>query len=75
MELTRECSEKIKEAARAADTGTLAITIQARPEDSRYFDIKLAYEIRHRIRREGAGIKAAQPGQRVLSGAPGREGV
>jgi hypothetical protein len=59
MELTRECLEEIMKAARALDSGSLTITIQARPEDERYFDLKLGYEIRRRIRRNDADTKPA----------------
>jgi hypothetical protein len=58
MELTRECFEAIAEAARKVDNGT--ITIQVRPEDNRYFDLKLGYEIRRRMRRNDADAKLAQ---------------
>jgi hypothetical protein len=49
MELTRECLAAITTAAREVDNGTLVITIQARPEDKRAFDLKLSYDIRLRI--------------------------
>jgi hypothetical protein len=61
MELTRECIEEIVLAAREVDDGKLVITIQARPEDSRSFDLKCEYEKRHRVRRNDAG---AQPARR-----------
>jgi hypothetical protein len=60
MELTQQCIEEIMLAAREVDNGTLTITIQARPEDSQYFDLKLSYEIRRRIRR--------QSGPEIVSG-------
>jgi hypothetical protein len=60
MELTRECLEEIAAAALAVDNGTLTITIQARPEDSRSFDLKLSYEIRRRIRWNDADTKTTQ---------------
>jgi hypothetical protein len=60
MELTKQCIEEIMLAAREVDNGTLTITIQVRPEDGRYFDLKLSYEIRYRIRRNDADAKPAQ---------------
>jgi hypothetical protein len=60
MELTQECFEAIAEAAHKVDNGTLTITIQTRPEDSRSFDMKLAYEAQHRIKRNDADAKAAR---------------
>jgi hypothetical protein len=60
MELTRECLDEIILAAREVDSGTLTITLQARPEDNRHFDLKLGYEIRRRIRRDDADAKPAQ---------------
>jgi PHP family Zn ribbon phosphoesterase len=60
IELTRECFEAIAEAARKVDNGTLTITIQVRPEDNRYFDLKLGYETRRRMRRNDADAKPEQ---------------
>jgi hypothetical protein len=59
MELTKECLEEIALCAKEVDTGTLTVTIQARPEDSRYFDLELSYKIRRRIRRNDASTKPA----------------
>jgi hypothetical protein len=59
MELTKECLEEIARCAREIDNGTLTVTIQARPEDSRYFDLELVYKIRRRIRRNDADAKSA----------------
>jgi hypothetical protein len=60
MELTQQCIEEIVLAARAVDSGSLTVTIQVRPEDGRYFNLKLGYEIRRRIRRNDADTKPAQ---------------
>jgi hypothetical protein len=60
MELTKECLNEIILAARAVDSGSLTITIQVRPEDGRYFDLKLGYETRRRIKRNNADAKPAQ---------------
>jgi hypothetical protein len=38
MELTKECLEEITAAAREVEIGTLTITLQARPEDSQFFE-------------------------------------
>jgi hypothetical protein len=52
---------------RELNAGTLTITIQARPEDSRYFDLKVAYERSYRLNRcETDGPRRKLPG---LSGA------
>jgi hypothetical protein len=60
MELTKECLEAITAAAREVELGTLTITLQARPEDSQFFDLKLGYEIRRRIGRNDAGTEPAR---------------
>jgi hypothetical protein len=60
MELTQQCLDEIMLAAREVDNGKLVITVEGRPEDNRNFDIKLAYEIRCRVRRNDADTKAAQ---------------
>jgi hypothetical protein len=52
MELTQQCIEEIVLAAREADSGKLVITVQARPEDSRNFDLKCEYEKRYRVFRD-----------------------
>ncbi|GHV79606.1 hypothetical protein AGMMS49944_13970 [Spirochaetia bacterium] len=54
MELTKECIDEIVLAARQVESGSLTITIQARPEDKRFFDMKLAYEKRYRVGRSNA---------------------
>ena len=53
MELTQQCIEEIMLAAREVDNGTLTITIQARPEDEKSFDIKCDYTKRFRVSRKG----------------------
>jgi hypothetical protein len=60
MELTQQCIDEIVLAAREVSNGKVIITVQSRPEDDRYFDLKLAYEVRRRIRRNDADAKAAQ---------------
>jgi hypothetical protein len=56
MELTKECIDEIILAARQVESGSLTITIQARPEDKRYFDFKCVYEKRYRVGRSNADI-------------------
>jgi hypothetical protein len=53
MELTKECIEEIVLAAREVNTGTLTITIQARPEDKKAFQFKCEYEKRYVVNRYG----------------------
>jgi hypothetical protein len=49
MELSEECIERIKGAARELVTGTLTIKIQARPEDLRNYDVVFGVEERVRF--------------------------
>jgi hypothetical protein len=56
MELTKECIDEIVLASRQIESGSLTITIQARPKDKRSFDMKLAYEKRYRVGRSNADI-------------------
>jgi hypothetical protein len=54
MELTQQCLEEIIMAAKEVErNGSLTITIQARPEDRKKYDMKVAYENRFRIDRNG----------------------
>jgi hypothetical protein len=53
MELTKECLEEIALAARDVDGGKLVVTIQARKEDEKAFDLKCEYEKRFRVSRTG----------------------
>jgi hypothetical protein len=56
MELTKECHAEIDLAAREVESGSLTITVQARPEDKRFFDFKCVYEKRYRVGRSNADI-------------------
>jgi hypothetical protein len=49
MELTRKCLEEIATAAREAGDGILTITVQSRPEDKKFFELRLAYDKRIRV--------------------------
>jgi hypothetical protein len=51
MELTEECLEEIKNAARKIDRGDLHIKIMARPEDEQNYDVVFGTEERRRFRK------------------------
>jgi hypothetical protein len=51
MELTEECIETIKAAARELERGDLNIRIMARPEDKKSYDIIIGVEERIRFNR------------------------
>jgi hypothetical protein len=51
MELTEECIEKIKAAARELKRGDLNIRIMARPEDDQNYDVIFGTEERVRFSR------------------------
>jgi hypothetical protein len=51
MELTEECLEKIKAAARKLERGDLNIRIMARPEDKQNYDVVIGTEERIRFSR------------------------
>jgi hypothetical protein len=51
MELTEECLEEIKAAARKIDRGDLHIKIMARPEDEQNYDVVFGTEERRRFRK------------------------
>jgi hypothetical protein len=65
MELTKECLEEIVLAAREADSGSVTITVQARPEDKRCYDFKCEYKKQYRIPR-GTAIPTEMPVGRSL---------
>jgi hypothetical protein len=51
MELTEECIEEIKTAARKIERGDLHIRIMARPEDEQNYDVVIGAERRYRFRK------------------------
>jgi hypothetical protein len=51
MELTEECIEKIKAAARKIERGDLNIKIMSRPEDKKNYDMIIGTEERIRFSR------------------------
>jgi hypothetical protein len=51
MELTDECIEEIREAARKLHRGDLNIKIMARPEDEQNYDVIIGAEKRYRFSR------------------------
>jgi hypothetical protein len=53
MELTQAVHEEIDLAAREINSGRLTITIDARPEDTKNFDMRLEFEKRFRLSRTG----------------------
>ncbi len=67
MELTQQCIEEIVLAAREVDSGKLIITLEARPEDSRNFDIKCDYTKRFRVSRDG---RRATPTDGIIGRCP-----
>jgi hypothetical protein len=65
MELTQQCIEEIVLAAREAESGKLVITVQARPEDKKAFDLKCEYEKRYRVFRDSRqAVPSEDPAKR-----------
>jgi hypothetical protein len=51
MELTEECIEEIKVAARKIERGDIHVRIMARPEDEQNYDVVIGTEERIRFRK------------------------